>query len=155
MQSGLSWVSPGRGCVAVTEDQSLRGNSCFGQREGRNDEAEEERGKMGVDVSGAADVAGMGGEVAVFKGDGCDIDVLYSEDGESGGDVQGVDTAGVDVCMDALASGEDGLGINIVGVNVAVEIAGDSGVVIFEGEEQEESVVSGSSEAIAEERPSL
>ena len=124
-----------------------------------------------MDISGAT-VVGMDAladAVAVFKDNGLDIDVLDSvcdsEDGEHRGDTSGVDTAGVDVGIDALASrGWVGLGMDVVEVNVAGADApcfegeiGDNctgvNVSVFEGEEQEGSVVP-SRTSVVEERSS-
>ena len=191
-QSGLSEESPGRDCVAATEDQSLGGNSDLARREDHevdvpwsdcNDDGKEKGGDVRAAVSGA-DVT-LAGVVAVFKDSGLDIDALdsacKSEDGESGGDMlgvntpgvdmpgvdtpgvdmPGVDTPGVDDRVDALAGrGEDRLGMDVVaGVDLPCS-AGEIGdnwasvdAFVFEDEGQQASEVPDST-GVAEERPS-
>ena len=181
-QSGLSKESPGRDCVAATEDQSLGGNSDLARREDHevdvpwsdcNDDGKEKGGDVRAAVSGA-DVT-LAGVVAVFKDSGLDIDALdsacESEDGESGGDTlgvntpgvdtPGVDTPGVDDRVDALAGrGEDRLGMDVVAGADLPCSAGEIGdncasvdAFVFEGEGQQASEVPDST-GVAEERPS-
>ena len=130
-QSGLSEESPGRDCVAATEDQSLRGNSDLARREDHevdapwsdcNDDGKEKGGDVRAAVSGA-DVT-LAGVVTVFKDSGLDIDALdsacESEDGESGGDTLGVNTPGVDT-PGVDTPGVDTPGVDTPGVDDRVD----------------------------------